>query len=187
LNDYVVIDVNDPLEVRFSDPARFQLLKDKNYNLIANDKFKGHQIMIFHREPQQPLKPAVFNIPEKKWAQVGQNIPVANQNFAVRGGITSVDGQRMAIFFVRLLHKTDLDVETDIQLYDGNKLIYQRFLFGDGIYPACFASPGDCFQVRIPLPDDFGKLQSFSVEVRERVPVRRWTPADTIAPLRENK
>ncbi len=179
IKDYVVIDVNDPINVRFADPTRFQVLKDKNFNLIANQKFKGHQILIFHREPQQPLKPPVVYIPENKWATTGQEIPVANPNFAVRGGITSSNGQRTAMFFIRLLHKVDLDIEADIQLYDGKKLIYQRFLFGDAVYPACFASPGECFPIRIAIPDDFGQLQSFSVEIRERVPLTRWDPADT--------
>lgn len=182
IKDYAVIDVNDPINVRFADPTRFQLLKDKNYNLIANQKFKGHQVMIFRREPQQPRKPTVVYIPENKWAMSGQDIPVANHNFAVRGGITDSNGQRTAIFFIRLLRKVDLDVEADIQLYDGKKLIYQRFLFGDAVYPACFASPGECFPIRITIPDDFGKLQSFAVDIRERVPLKRWAPADTAIP-----
>ena len=182
LKDYVVFDVNDPLEVRFIDPARFKLLKDKEYNLIVNHKFKGHQVLIFHREPQKPQKPPVVQIPQDKWASSGINIPVQNPNFAVRGGIAGDKaGQRSAIFFIRLLNKVDLDVESDIQLYDGKKLINERFLFGDAVYPACFAQPGECFPVRIPLPDDFGDVKSFSVEIRERVPVLRWSPSDTAA------
>jgi len=180
LKDYVILDVNDPIDVRFSDPARFKLLKDKEYNLIVNEKFKGHQVLIFHREPQKPLKPSVVQIPQDKWESTGRNIPVQNPNFAVRGGIAgNSSGERCAVFFVRLLNKVDLDVETDIQLYDGRKLINQRFLFGDGAYPACFANPGDCFPIRIPLPADFGDVKTFSVEVRERVPVSRWNPSDT--------
>lgn len=181
LKDYVIIDVNDPLEVRFIDPVRFTLLQDKEYNLIVNQKFKGHQVLIFHREPQQQLKPPVIQIPQEKWESAGRNIPVQNPNFAVRGGIVSdKSGQRSAVFFVRLLNIVDLDVETDIQLYDGKKLINERFLFGDAVYPACFAKPGECFPVRIPLPGDFGDVKSFSVEIRERVPVLRWNPSDTV-------
>lgn len=176
LKDYVILDVNDPIDVRFSDPARFKLLKDKEYNLIVNQKFKGHQVLIFHREPQSYLKSPLVQIPEEKWGLAGKEITVNNPNFAVRGGIAAgSSGKRCAVFFVRLLNKVDLDVETDIQLYDGIKLINQRFLFGDGAYPACFASPGDCFPIRIQLPDDFGDVKSFSVEIRERVPVSRWT------------
>lgn len=178
--DYVIFDVNDPLDVRFSDPARFKLLKDKDYNLLVNRKFKGHQVLLFHREPQNPVKLPVVQIPQEKWASAGREIPVKNPNFAVRGGVAgNSSGERCAVFFVRLLNKVDLDVETDIQLYDGKKLINERFLFGDAVYPACFASPGDCFPIRIPLPDDFGDVKSFSVEVRERVPVARWNPSDT--------
>ncbi len=180
LKDYVIIDVNDPLSVRFAEPTRFELLKDKDYNLILNQKFKGHQVLLFHREPQTPHKPPVVQVPPEKWELCGRNIPVQNPNFAVRGGIVSdKSGQRSAVFFVRLLNKVDLDVETDIQLYDGKKLINERFLFGDGVYPACFAKPDECFPIRIPLANDFGDVKSFSVEIRERVPVARWTASET--------
>ncbi len=180
LKDYVIFDVNDPLDVRFCDPARFKLLKDKEYNLIVNQKFKGHQVLIFHREPQSYLKSPLVQIPQGKWELAGKEITVDNPNFAVRGGIAAdSSGKRCAVFFVRLLNKVDLDVETDIQFYDGKKLINERFLFGDGVYPACFASPGDCFPIKIPLPDDFGDVKSFSAEIRERVPVVRWNPSDT--------
>jgi len=180
--DYAVFDVNDPINVRFADVPRCKLLKNKNFNLIANQKFKGHQILIFRREPQQPLKPTVVYIPENKWGAIGHEIPTTNPNFAIRGGITDSNGQRNAFFFIRLLHKVDIDVEADIQLYDGKKLIYERFLFGDAVYPACFASPGECFPISISIPGDFGQLQSFSVEIRERVPLTRWNPADTAIP-----
>lgn len=180
LKDYVIIDVNDPLAVRFADPTRFELLKDKDYNLILNQKFKGHQVLLFHREPQTSHKPPVVQIPPEKWESCGRNIPVQNPNFAVRGGIAgTIPGERSAVFFIRLLNKVDLDVEADIQLYDGKKLINERFLFGDGVYPACFAKPGECLPIRIPLANDFGDIKSFSVEIRERVPVTRWTASET--------
>lgn len=179
IKDYVILDVNDPLDVRFSDPSRFRFLKDKTFNLIVNQRFKGHQVLIFHREPQQPLKSTVVQIPADKWELTGNVIPVQNPAFAVRGGIVGPNPkERSAVFFIRLLKKVDLDVEIDIQLYDGVKLINERFLFGNATFPACFAAPGDCFPVRIPLPENFGDVRSFSVEIRERIPVTRWTASD---------
>ncbi len=163
LQEYALFDINDPLGVNApAEQFRYKILSSGKYRLLLNYKSNGHQYLLFHREDKVPvMKPPFIRIPEQKWKKLGRNMPVQDVNFSVRGGLKS---KSEAVFFIRLNRKVNYDAAFNIQLGNAQRSIVERIVFGDGVFPAYNAKPGDVFPVIIKIPNNLHPVTKVTVE-----------------------
>jgi hypothetical protein len=107
------------------------------------------------------MKPPFIRIPEQKWEKLGRNMPIQDVNFSVRGGLKS---KSEAVFFIRLNCKVNYDTAFNIQLGNAQRSTVERVVFGDGVFPAYNAKPGDVFPVVIKIPANLHPVTKVTVE-----------------------
>ena len=161
--EYVLFDINDPLAVNtIGENLRQKVLNSGNYRLLMNRKSNGHQYMLFHREENvQKLKKPFIKIPTEKWQKLGRELEISDPNFSIRGGLA---GKNEAIFFIRLNKKVNYDSAFNIQIGNNNRVEIDRVVFGNGIFPAYNAEPGDIFPVKVKIPIKMIPVNRVAVE-----------------------
>lgn len=156
LRDYVFF---EPLDEMYGGlELRDHLLKNPAYAPVKTAYLDGRLLMLFTRTPgASPPAPPILRFDDPGWANAGVPIPCDDANFAAAIRWRRLDHGGLARIMLRVLKPVDYEVaiRAELALPDGKGRVY--FLsFGNGLYPAYFARPGEAcyFEVMLPAPPE---------------------------------
>lgn len=149
LQDYVFIEGFTPQRESI---LRRQLLQSSGWQLLHQEYLDENLIQLYKRTPGTP---AISTLNPRKvltaeaFAATGMVIPSSLPQVEMRGTITH--NGYLAII-ARLKEKIDVDLGFDVEITSvNNEKIHYFQSFGEGIFPAYHAKPGEIFSFMIKL------------------------------------
>ena len=149
--DTIILDLHDGMEP--VDLLRRRLAVDPRAIPVSSKNFYGRQFAIWRIAPPgtpRPPLPFIRNIPEENFQQLGLPLPQDNPDFAAR---LTRSPRNTPVLLLRLLRKVAYDVEINLSLRLPQRTVTRRLCFGDGVYPAWSASPGETYLLELPDAD----------------------------------
>jgi len=170
LDDYAILDLNELISIRYCDDLRKALLRNPDYNIVFNDRINSRQVMIFRKEPHPAMQSPLIRMTECEWQECGEKIDPGLADISVRHQIVLEKEQFVLKFFVRLERPVKSDIEIDVAAVSDTQCEERRFLFGDGCFPADFATVGDIYTFNLVLSQPPQNIKSVRTGARLRTP-----------------
>lgn len=168
--EYVMLDLDDPLSMNYADAARKNFLLDPNYGIIFNGSIRYRHVMLFGRGKNIPLKSPMQKMTESQWQDCGESIETNNPAFSMRCKDELKNGKVSLQCAVRVERKVGADVNINFKVRTTTGIEYASEIFGNGIFPADFATPGDVYSFSVQLNTPPEKIDSIGADIIFRTP-----------------
>lgn len=151
--DTVILDLGEKMEP--VDVFRRELVADERAIPVSSKNFYGRQFAVWRIAPPgtpRPKLPFLREIGEAEFSRLGVEIPQNDPAFSARLVRTP---RGSALLLIRLRERADHDVEINLSLRRNGRATTRRLYFGDGVYPAYCARPGEVYLTELPgaFPD----------------------------------
>jgi uncharacterized membrane protein len=169
--EYVMLDLDDLLAINYTDAAKKFFLQNKDYQLILNKEVGFRQILIFKRGKRIDRPSPLKTMSPEEWEYSGVLQETNNSAFSLRYKKEVIAGKVRLNCALRLERKVGADINIKFVLTSKNsEEEYIQKIYGDGIFPADFASSGDiyCFIVEFETPPN--NIEFININVNFRTP-----------------
>lgn len=146
--DAVILDLHDPLEP--VEEFRRGLVNDETAIPVYSVNFHGSVFAVWRIAPPgttRPALPFLRMMSESEFSGIGIELPQENPSFAARLARTPHGG---TLLLIRLRRRVHSDVEILLELRQNGRNVARRLRFGDGVYPAYRARPGEVYLAALP-------------------------------------
>ncbi len=146
--DTVIIDLDDSLDA--TGELRRRVIADERAMPVFSTNFYGRHFAVWKIAPPgtpRPALPFMIRGGEEKFSTLGS--PLAQDDSAFEARLARApDGA--GILLIRVRKKVEYDVAPDLKMLQSGKAVHLRLRFGDGVYPAWRAMPGEVYCVALP-------------------------------------
>lgn len=156
---------------------RCELLKDPAWTLLRSEYRDDRMMLIqlFEHKPRTALPPGgVRPMTDAEWRACGSPVPVPGgvsprwektiRSLEMRARPVSFSGRDLLAVSVRLKDKVECDLGFTVRIEYEDAAATESFVsFGNGVFPADFAAPGDVYTFFAPIA---GKIRSCRVDTR---------------------
>ncbi|MBQ6352786.1 MAG: hypothetical protein IJJ28_05925, partial [Lentisphaeria bacterium] len=146
--DTVILDLDDALES--AGMLRRRIIADERAMPVYSTNFYGRHFAVWKIAPPgtpRPGLPFLRRCGEREFAALGEALPQDDPAFGARLVRTAAGG---ALLLLRVNDAVAYDVAIDLRMRQAGKNVHRRLRFGDGVYPAWCAKPGEVYTVALP-------------------------------------
>lgn len=144
----MIIDLDDSLDA--PGELRRRGIADARAMPVFSTNFYGRHFAVWKIAPPgtpRPALPFMLRCGEEKFSAMGISLPQEDSAFEARLARAPDGG---GILLIRVRKKVRYDVAPELKMRQAGKPVHLRLRFGDGVYPAWYALPGEVYCVALP-------------------------------------